>query len=83
MKINIRESAVKDLKKIGGTDKKRIHNKILELENFPDVSNLKKLTDFEPAYRARVGNYRILFDIVKDTVEIGRILHRKESYKKA
>ncbi len=83
MKINIRESAVKDLKKIGKTDKKRIHSKIFELQNFPDVSNLKKLTDFEPAYRARIGDYRILFDIVNDTVEIGRILHRKDSYKKA
>jgi len=82
MKINIRESAVKDLKKIGRTDKKRIHSKILELQNFPDVSNLKKLTDFEPAYRARIGDCRILFDIVNDTVEIGRILHRKDSYKK-
>jgi len=83
MKINIRESAVKDLKKIGITGKKRIHSKILELQNFPDVSNIKKLTDFEPAYRARVGDYRILFDIVNDTVEIGRIRHRKDSYKKA
>lgn len=83
MKINIRESAVKNLKKIGKTDKKRIHSKILELQNFPDVSNLKKLTDFEPAYRTRVGDCRILFDILNDTVEIGRILHRKDSYKKA
>lgn len=83
MKINIRESAVKDLKKISATGKKRIHSKILELQNFPDVSNMKKLTDFEPAYRARVGDYRILFDIVNDTVEIGRIRHRKDSYKKA
>ncbi|MFZ2633752.1 MAG: type II toxin-antitoxin system RelE/ParE family toxin [Desulfosalsimonadaceae bacterium] len=82
MKINIRESARKDLKKIGGTDKKHIHDKILELENFPNVSSLKKLTNFEPAYRARVGNYRILFDVVKDTIEIGRVLHRKDSYKK-
>ncbi len=81
MKINIRKSAVKDLKKISGTDKDRIHKKILELENFPDVSNLKRLTNFEPAYRAKVGDYRILFDIVEDEIEIGRVLHRKESYK--
>ncbi|MGB5157035.1 type II toxin-antitoxin system RelE family toxin [Desulfobacterium sp. N47] len=82
MKINIRQSAIKDLKKIVGTDKKRIHDKILELENFPNVSNLKRLTNFEPAYRARVGDYRILFDVGKDTIEIGRVLHRKDSYKK-
>jgi len=82
MKINIRKSAINDLKKIGGTDKKRIHVKILELENFPDVSNLKRLTHLEHAYRARVGNYRILFDVFQDTIEIGRVLHRKDSYKK-
>ncbi|MFH2045088.1 MAG: type II toxin-antitoxin system RelE/ParE family toxin [Pseudomonadota bacterium] len=82
MKINIRQSAIKDLKKIGETDKKRIHDKILELENFPNVSNLKRLTNFEPAYRARVGDYRILFDVGKDMIEIGRVLHRKGSYKK-
>jgi len=81
MNINIRKSAINDLKRIGKTDKDRIHLKILELEHFPNVSNLKKLTNFEPAYRARVGDYRILFDVVKDTIFIGRILHRKESYK--
>jgi len=81
MKINIRESAIRDLKKMGGTDKKHIHDKIRELENFPNVNNLKKLANFEPAYRARVGNYRILFDIVEGTIEIGRVLHRKDSYK--
>ncbi len=81
MKIHIRESAIKDLKKITHINKERIHKKILELEHFPNVSNLKQLTHFEPAYRARVGDYRILFDVTEDTVEIGRILHRKESYK--
>lgn len=82
MKVRLRTSAVKDLKKIVGKDKKRIHAKILELEKFPDVVHLKKLTNFEPAYSARVGDYRILFDVTKDTIEIGRVLHRKESYKK-
>lgn len=48
---------------------------------FPDVPNLKRLTNFEPAYRLRVGDYRILFDVVDDTIMIGRILHRQESYK--
>ena len=62
-------------------DKDRIHKKILELKNFPHISNLKRLTKFEPAYRARLGDYRILFDVVGDTIIIGRVLHRKDSYK--
>jgi mRNA interferase RelE/StbE len=62
MKIDIRKSAIKDLK------------------NFPDVANIKKLTNFEPSYRLRVGNYRILFDIYDDTIVIGRVVHRQNAY---
>ncbi len=81
MKVNIRKSAIRDLRKIDSKHKKKIHSKIIELKNFPKVSSVKKLTNFEPAYRLRVGGYRILFDIHEDTVEIGRVLHRRESYR--
>ena len=81
MKIEIRKSAIKDLKKIDAKDKKKIHDKILGLAKFPDVSNIKKLTNFEPAYRLRIGIYRVLFDVSNDTVIVGRVLHRKNSYK--
>ena len=80
MKIEIRKSAIKDLKHISEPFKTNIHNKILELMNFPNTSNIKKLTNFEPAYRLRVGDYRILFDVVDEIIVIARVLHRKESY---
>ncbi|WP_456324719.1 type II toxin-antitoxin system RelE family toxin [Desulfonauticus submarinus] len=82
MKVKLRKSAIKDLKKIANKDKERLHMKIRDLENFPNIANCKKLTNFEPAYRLRVGNYRILFDVVGDEIQIGRVLHRKESYSK-
>ncbi|MBK1706091.1 type II toxin-antitoxin system RelE family toxin [Halochromatium glycolicum] len=44
-------------------------------------SAIKDLTHFEPAYRLRVGDYRVLFDVVDETILVGRILHRRESYK--
>ena len=53
---------------------------ILELKNFPNLQNIKKLTNFEPAYRLRIGDYRVLFDVEENIIIIGRILHRKESY---
>ena len=81
MQIEIRKSAIKDLKQISEPFKTKIHNKILELKKFPNLQNIKKLTNFEPAYRLRVGNYRVLFDIFDDTVIIARVIHRKESYK--
>lgn len=81
MKINLRRSAIKDLKRIDNSERERIHKKILELKNFPNVANLKRLTNFDPAFRIRFGEYRILFDVVDDTIEIGRVLHRRESYR--
>ena len=80
MQIEIRKSAIKDLKQISEPFKTKIHNKILELKKFPNLQNINKLTNFEPAYRQRIGNYRVLFDVTEDTIVIGRILHRQESY---
>ena len=80
MKIELRKSAIKDLKSISEPYKTKLHNKILELQKFPNLQNIKKLTNFEPAYRLRVGNYRVLFDVTDDTIIIGRVLHRQNSY---
>jgi len=81
VRVEIRKSAIKDLRKINPEVRNRLHGKIHSLSDFPDVSNIKKLTNFEPAYRMRVGGYRILFDVDEDVIYIGRVLHRKDSYK--
>ena len=80
MKIEIRKSAIKDLKHIPEPYKSNLHKKIMALKAFPEVANIKKLTNFEPAYRLRVGNYRVLFDVLENKIIIGRILHRQNSY---
>jgi len=74
MKIEIRKSAIKDLKHILELFKTKIHNKVLELKDFPNIQNIKKLTNFEPAYRLRVGNYRILFDVLDNPAQ-GKVSH--------
>ena len=81
MKISIRKKAVKDLKSIDKIMQEKIKKEILNLKNFPAVKNIKKLVNFEPAYRLRVGDYRILFDVENEEITVGRILHRKDSYK--
>ncbi len=53
---------------------------IFAFKEFPNISNVKKLTKFEPAYRYRIGDYRVLFDVDTDKLIIGRVLHRKDSY---
>lgn len=48
MIIQIDDKAIKDLSKIHKSEASKILSKIEELEKFPKVPNLKKLTNFEP-----------------------------------
>ena len=43
----------------------------------------KKLKANENAYRIRVGNYRILYEVFKQNliIKIVRVAHRKDAYK--
>ncbi|MEA3456794.1 MAG: type II toxin-antitoxin system RelE/ParE family toxin [Campylobacterota bacterium] len=82
MNIIIRKSAVRDFKKINEPHKSSIKEKIKTLEDFPSIQNIKQLTNHDPKYRLRVGNYRILFDVTETEVIVSRILHRQKSYKK-
>lgn len=81
MTVEIDGKALKDLSKIQNTEASKIINKIEELEKFPQTPNLKRLTNFTPPYRLRVGNYRVLFDIEGDNIKVYRVKHRKESYR--
>ncbi len=44
------------------------------------VGDIKRLKDFDPAWRLRMGDYRILFDVEDDEIIIRRIKHRREAY---
>ena len=79
-KIEIKPKAVKDGKKIPKNILRRIFVKIELLQNNLE-GDVKHLTNFTPEYRLRVGNYRILFEVDKDQINIYRIMHRKEVYK--
>lgn len=80
MMVRIDKRAIKDLSKLDKKEAQKILLKIDTLENFPNVVNCKKLTNFEPPFRLRVGNYRVLFDIVDNNIVVYRVRDRKESY---
>ena len=42
--------------------------------------DIKRLNDFDPAWRSRMGDYRILFDVEGHEIIIRRIKHRREAY---
>jgi mRNA interferase RelE/StbE len=79
--IELRPKALKDLRSIDQTIAERILKAIRQMEN--DLAgDVKKLQDFDPAYRLRVGEYRVLFDVVSNHIEVYRIRHRSEVYKR-
>jgi len=80
MKIEISKSAFKQLQKIDKKNQKIILEKIKLLEDYPNTPNIKKLTNYYPPYRFRVGNYRVLFDVENEVIKILSIKHRKEAY---
>ncbi len=78
-KIEFKPCATKDLRSVNRNDAQRVLEKIRAMEN--DLAgNVKHLTDFEPQYRLRVGDYRVLFDIENEHLIIYRIKHRREAY---
>jgi len=80
MNIEIQESAKKDLKKIDKKNALYILKQIKKLETYPQLSNIKKLTNHYPPMRYRIGKYRVLFEVEKDLIIVVHIKHRKEAY---
>ena len=80
MIIEIQESAKKDLKKIDKKQALKILKQLKILENYPHITNIKKLKNHYPPMRYRIGDYRILFEIENDSIIIVNIKHRKEAY---
>jgi mRNA interferase RelE/StbE len=78
--IEFKRTAVKDLEKIIPKEANKIIEKIKTLENGLN-GDIKKLTNFTPEYRLRIGNFRILFETNNNKIIIYRIKHRKESYR--
>jgi mRNA interferase RelE/StbE len=77
--LEFKPKAVKDLQTIPRKMQQRVLDKIeLLQENLQ--GDIKKLTNFTPEYRLRVGDYRVLFEIEQQTIIIYRIRHRKKSY---
>ncbi len=79
-RIEIVPKAIKDLQDIPKADARMLAKRIEALSN--DLAgDVKKLTNFTPEYRLRVGNWRVLFEIEGERIVIYRILNRKEVYR--
>lgn len=80
MQVRISKSAQKALKSMDGNTKRRIREAIQKLP----AGDIKKLQGYTSSYRVRVGDYRILFDMIAGSgiIDITNILPRGSAYKK-
>lgn len=77
--IVFKPRAIKDLQSLSKQTQEKILSRIQLMEN--DLrEDVKKLTNFTPEYRLRVGNYRVLFEIENNTIVIYRIKSRDKAY---
>ncbi|AIN13400.1 type II toxin-antitoxin system RelE/ParE family toxin [Yersinia pestis] len=68
VKVDWSRKAVKQLLSIDAKYRKPISEKVNKLTNFPAVDlDIKKLQMGDNQYRMRVGNYRVIFQIVEGT----------------
>ncbi len=86
-KIEFQATAIKQLKKMGHVESKRIrhflHTRVKPLENARQLGEALQGPHFEHLWRYKVGDYRIICDIRDQTlvvlvVEIG---HRSQIYR--
>jgi len=79
--IELKPRAGKDLRSIGNIQAARIAD---ALEALADglKGDVKRLANFTPEYRLRVGDYRVLFEIEeKNRIVVYRVRHRREAYR--
>ena len=84
MNVEIRHSFVKDAKKLPPSKRillEKIIQDILDKKQLSEITSCKKLTGFKTAFRIRFVSYRIGFFYENETVELVRVLNRKDIYK--
>jgi mRNA interferase RelE/StbE len=79
-RVDLKPRAEKDLRSLQRRDQERIVQKLRSVSN--DLQgDIKRLVQFQPSYRLRVGDYRVLFEIESEKIVVYRILHRREAYR--
>ncbi len=83
-RIEWKPSALRELKRIDRQVIGRIVQAIERLADDPFAAGVRKLRGAEHTYRLRVGEYRVVYEVVeaKLTVVIVRVRHRRDAYRR-
>jgi len=81
LKVFLSRKAEKALKEASSEIRRRLDERISELSRTPFPAGCKKLRGAPNAYRLRIGDYRVLYAILKkDEILIFKIARRETAY---
>lgn len=82
-RIEISQSAERQLKKLQGDDQRRVVKAMLALTEDPHPKGSRKLTGYDNVFRVRAGQFRILYSVSgrKLIIIILKIGQRKDVYR--
>jgi mRNA interferase RelE/StbE len=84
--VHYRQLFLKDLKKL---QKTAVYNRVYELvfailpdaKHIQEIPNIKAMVGYPGYYRLRLGDYRVGFILQDQSLELMRVLHRREFYR--
>ena len=79
-KLKVERQAFKQLEKLPRADRMRATKAILALEEnpFPPGKKWKRLEVTGELVRLRVGNYRVLYEVLGDEIHVLIVIHRRD-----
>jgi len=83
-KIEFVNSAAKQFRKLSIDIRNRVLTtiRILRIDPFSEILNIRKIRGRRDLYRLRIGDYRLIYSIEDQTaILIIRIRHRKDAYR--
>ncbi|MCM3778518.1 type II toxin-antitoxin system RelE family toxin [Microbacterium hydrocarbonoxydans] len=81
-RVEFTTAAAKEIRQLDPPVRRRVLAGISEFERDPRPPGVRKLADFDNAWRVRVGDYRVLYEVVDDEVlvTVVRVAHRRYVY---
>ncbi|PRB66804.1 type II toxin-antitoxin system RelE/ParE family toxin [Arthrobacter sp. MYb213] len=82
-RVEFTTAAAKELRKLDPGIRRRVLSGIADLEGDPRPSGCKKLVGETNAWRVRIGDYRVLYEVLDAVlvVTVVRVAHRREVYR--
>jgi mRNA interferase RelE/StbE len=79
-RVELTSAAAREVRKLDPQVRRRVITSLAQLEDDPRPPGSRRLVGFDEAWRVRIGDYRVLSEIVDDLVLVTgfRIAHRRE-----